>query len=243
VQNPVIYIDPDGSDWIYSYTKDGKLTYKDTKVGTKIYFTNEAGQRVLFENVNLVNTYERTMFKDIIGHLLASVKVEGADDLKQWGYSPKYPKSSAEAYTVPKKNMILLNTNRTISSELYEHQSTFRHEYLHLKMPTETYFEHAEVYKAQMTYPEFAKASEDYKVAIIAGYALRLLNAAAVVSNPDKISDSLDDFNKNVGKKFGATIVPVMGGPTDRFGLDSFKIRINGKQYPVNYSKLTNAGD
>jgi hypothetical protein len=165
----------------------------------------------------------------------------------QWGVISDPDTLRSAAYLSGKQG-IFLNLNKGesgISINIYELQSTFRHELLHFvdakrwdnysENSSFSYRNHANIYLEQMKYPEFLKTSVDYQLNVIKSYYLQIWNEYMQRGrNKFLFYVAVERFNEGIGKEIDAKILP--DGKEDfnkkKTPTDKVTIIIKGKNEP-----------
>jgi hypothetical protein len=170
----------------------------------------------------------------------------------QWGVISDPDNRMKAAYLSGKQGIFLnLNNESGISINIYELQSTFRHELLHFvdaekwdhypKKGRFSYADHADIYLEQMQYPEFLKASVEFQLDIVKNYYLYIWNHFYQNGkNLDRFKNAVDAFNNGIGEKFNMRIKPEKieivcpqnGEPTEFFSIIHGK---NEEHYTTNF--------
>ena len=167
-----------------------------------------------------VNTVRQPNGKDTTVHARGGINLVHNSKVNVPAHRGRLPIKSEGDISLEHTDRIDVNLNYQgtgVISNLYEIQSTFRHEYLHIRDNRRNNIgelEHAEeIYKEQMTYEEFTKAPVDFQIGIIMTYATKVIKGC----NPNKRADTarqmrniqkryFDAFNKGVGGRLGVSI-------------------------------------
>ncbi|TFF33315.1 DUF6443 domain-containing protein [Mucilaginibacter psychrotolerans] len=247
--NPFNLIDNDGDDWWY-FIKEGKTVYyKDNLKTNLIHALNSQRNWVLFNQLNLSNSFDRNLFKEIINDAIDKNNYEKVK-IKKYGYSPSSSNSvDMGGFSKVSEGSIYLNTHRGdngITNDFYVLGQIVRHEIVHFGSPNKTFKDHAEVYlKAMLTGPNFGKMPLSDQAGLIDSFGNRMFNEAASSDNPNDwealgLDKLIDEFNKN---KFGVKMWRGGPGPNAAGGVGlNYQFNGHGVQ-EVRYKKLEKTTD
>lgn len=178
--SPVVFIDPDGRDRIYSST--GRFIKDDGKSTNLI--------RIRFGNKEKGYKYYNLSGLDYTNKgTLKSVTKIIAKEAEAMGYTGYYgvrtfENKSAIADTNPRTGSVFFNTEQLkkgSADNLYDLRSTLRHEadpvYGHKGPDENTFFGHALVYFNEAQGKDFYKSSGKNQIDVVVGFMARLLKA------------------------------------------------------------------